>query len=86
MFTPHTVSLVADGADSVAAADVDGDGYLDILSASRNDNKVAWYENDGAALPTFTLRTVSTSAVEAVSVAAADLIQSRLCGRSRPKL
>ena len=32
---------------SVYAADIDGDGDMDILSASRDDNKIAWYENDG---------------------------------------
>jgi hypothetical protein len=29
----------------VFAADVDGDGDLDVLSASLHDNKIAWYEN-----------------------------------------
>ena len=31
--------------DSVFAADVDSDGDIDILSASREDDKVAWYPN-----------------------------------------
>lgn len=35
--------------EAVLAADVDGDGDSDILSASRYDKKIAWYENlDGA--------------------------------------
>ena len=34
-------------ARSVFAADVDGDGDLDVLSASLGDDKIAWYENDG---------------------------------------
>ena len=29
------------------AADLDGDGDLDVLSASSDDDKIAWYENDG---------------------------------------
>ena len=33
---------------SVFAADVDGDGDLDVLSASVDDDKIAWYENDGS--------------------------------------
>jgi len=29
----------------IHAADLDGDGDMDVLSASRNDGKIAWYEN-----------------------------------------
>ena len=32
-------------ANSVYAVDVDGDGDMDVLSASSDDNKIAWYEN-----------------------------------------
>ena len=49
----------ADFAVSVFAADVDGDGDLDVLSASANDDKIAWYENDGS--QNFTQRTISTA-------------------------
>ncbi|MGD8778049.1 MAG: FG-GAP-like repeat-containing protein [Ignavibacteria bacterium] len=35
----------AGGATSVHAADMDGDGDIDILSTSEYDHKVAWYEN-----------------------------------------
>ena len=44
----RTITTAADGARSVFAADVDGDGDLDVLSASLNDDKIAWYENDRA--------------------------------------
>ncbi len=53
------------------AADVDGDGDLDVLCASRNDDKIAWYENDGS--QNFTTHTISTTAIGAVSVFAADV-------------
>ena len=33
------------GAMAVYTADLDGDGDVDVLSASLGDNKVAWYEN-----------------------------------------
>ncbi|WP_052752837.1 T9SS type A sorting domain-containing protein [Kordia zhangzhouensis] len=39
------ISTNADYANSVYAADVDGDGFIDVLSASPNDDKIAWYKN-----------------------------------------
>ncbi|MFK7895178.1 MAG: FG-GAP-like repeat-containing protein [Myxococcota bacterium] len=39
------VSDTVNFVESVVAADVDGDGDLDVLSASVVDNKTAWYEN-----------------------------------------
>ena len=71
-FTPRTISTSADGAHSVYATDIDSDGDMDVLSASYSDDKIAWYENDGAADPSFTARTISTSADGASSVYAAD--------------
>ena len=32
---------------------MDGDGDLDIVSASTGDDTIAWYENDGAANPSW---------------------------------
>ena len=32
---------------SVFAVDLDGDGDADVLSASRWDDKIEWYENEG---------------------------------------
>ncbi len=34
--------------ESVYAQDLDGDGDMDVLSASHIDDKIAWYENDGS--------------------------------------
>lgn len=42
------ISTNAEGAWGVYAADIDGDGDVDVLSASSDDNKVAWYKNDGS--------------------------------------
>ncbi|MAL60663.1 MAG: hypothetical protein CMC14_11500 [Flavobacteriaceae bacterium] len=60
-------------ARSVFAADVDGDNDIDVLSASENDNKVAWYENlDG--LGTFgSQKVITNTLVAAVDVFAVDL-------------
>ena len=30
----------------IYAADLDGDGDLDVLSASANDDTIAWYQNE----------------------------------------
>jgi hypothetical protein len=40
------ITTDAAAATSVYAADLDGDGDLDVLSASHKDDKIAWYEND----------------------------------------
>ena len=37
------------------AADVDGDGDMDVLSASLYDDKIAWYENGGPSPPVIDL-------------------------------
>ena len=39
------LTINANGAISIYASDIDGDGDEDILSASSSDNKIAWYEN-----------------------------------------
>lgn len=69
--TAKAISGVADGASSVFAADVDGDGDMDVLSASSNDDKIAWYENDGS--QRFALRTITTGANGAECVFAVDM-------------
>ena len=67
----NIIAASADGARSVFAIDLDGDDDVDVLSASSNDNVVAWYENDGA--QSFTKRVISTSADGVFSVYAIDL-------------
>jgi len=70
-FTTHTITTSADEAHSVYAVDLDGDGDVDVLSASGDDSKIAWYENDGS--ESFTAHTITTSANDAQSVYAVDL-------------
>ncbi len=72
-FTEHVISTTAADALSVFATDVDGDGDIDVLSASESDDKIAWYENDGGSPPTFTERVISTTADGAGSVFAIDV-------------
>ena len=65
------ITTSANGACSVFASDVDGDGDMDALSASPEDYKIAWYENNG--WWSFTAHTITTSANGARSVFAADV-------------
>ena len=66
------ISTAVDWVQSVYATDLDGDGDLDVLSASYNDDKIAWYPNSGAG--TFgSQQVISSNANGAYSVYAADL-------------
>ncbi len=42
-WTAYNITTAANGARSVFATDLDADGRIDVLSASRTDDKVAWY-------------------------------------------
>jgi len=59
-FTEHVITTSAAWARVVYAADVDGDGDMDVLSASYNDDTIAWYENDGS--ESFTKHVITTQA------------------------
>jgi len=65
------ITTSAHGAQSVYVADLEGDGDLDILSASWDD-KIAWYENDGSGQFGFQ-QVITYLADGASSVYAADL-------------
>ena len=68
--------VITDGADGVRdifAIDLDGDLDIDILSASANNDTIAWYENDGAKPPSFAEHIIVTNANLAQSVFAIDL-------------
>ena len=66
------ITTIANGARGVYAEDLDGDGDMDVLSASRGDDKIAWYENDGDG--NFgSQQIITTNANYALSVYATDL-------------
>ena len=68
----QVITNVADAAKSVYAADLDGDGDADVLSASQLDGKIAWHETLGGGA--FGVQQViTTTAGGALSVHATDL-------------
>ena len=69
----HAVSTAVAFAMKAYAADLDGDTDVDLLSASFDDDKIAWYESDGGSPPSFTARVITTGAWGARTVHAADV-------------
>ncbi len=67
------VTTLADGARCAFVADVDGDGDLDVLSASSNDDKIAWYQNTNGLGAFGVQQVISTAADYPLSVFAADV-------------
>ena len=69
----HEISTAADYANSVFATDLDGDGDVDALSASRDDNTIAWYENLDGSGGSWSYHEIYTAADGASSVFGIDL-------------
>lgn len=69
----QVISTEARGARSVYVADVDGDGDTDVLSASANDDTIAWYENIDSRGAFGPQKIISTAADGAALVVTADL-------------
>ena len=72
-FSTYVITTSAYSARSVFAIDVDGDGDVDVLSASNSDDTVAWYENIDGFGRSFTTHVITTSADYAASVFAIDM-------------
>jgi hypothetical protein len=72
-FTTHSViNSHINAPYSVYSADLDNDGDMDIVSGSANDNKVAWYANNGN--NTFSAqKIITTNAINLRDVYIADL-------------
>ena len=71
--TQQIITTDTTGALSVYVTDIDGDGDMDVLSASSGDNKIAWYENTDSLGNFGTQQIISTEAATAFSVYATDV-------------
>jgi len=69
----QTVAAGFRGANSVYAADVDGDGDLDILGAANSDYDICWWENAAGNGTLWTKHTVDANFLGVYSVYAADM-------------
>ena len=74
---PQVITAGADLASCVYATDLDGDGDADVLSSSKKDDTIAWYENLGTSGGSFLgfgpQQVITTGADWAACVFAADL-------------
>jgi len=66
------ISDYAGYVNSVYAVDLDGDGDIDVLSASNNEDEIAWYENDGEENFS-TAKKIANKTTRAHFISAADL-------------
>jgi hypothetical protein len=69
----QVITTSANGSASVFSTDLDGDGDQDVLSASWDDNKIAWYENTDGLGSFGEQQIITTSAFVATSVFSADI-------------
>jgi len=72
-WTEHTVDGTFDGAMSVHAADIDGDGDIDVLGAAKSADDITWWENTNGSGTAWTEHTVDSDFDHANSVYAADV-------------
>ena len=60
-FTAADIISNLAGASAVSAADMDGDGDIDIIAADEGGDAIHWLENDGNANPSFTIKPAYTT-------------------------
>jgi hypothetical protein len=69
----QTIDATGSSAESVFAVDVDGDGDVDVFSASGLSDRVAWHENLDGLGGAWSTRNITTEAIGVRAVYGADL-------------
>jgi hypothetical protein len=72
-WTEYTVDGAFDYAQSVYSADINGDGYMDVLGAAFDANDITWWENVDGSGTSWTKNTVDDAFNGASSVYSADI-------------
>lgn len=72
-WTEVTIDAEFDGASAVFAADIDGDGDLDVLGAAQSGDQIAWWENTAGDGSAWTEGSIDNAFDGAMSVYAADV-------------
>ena len=72
-FAPHSISQDSKNANMVHAADMDGDGDMDIITSSGSQNILSWYENLDGKGAFATKRIITEQAETPYSLYAADI-------------
>lgn len=73
VFTKNIISTTATGAQWVRVGDLNGDGFLDVVSASAGNNKISVYMNNGDANPDFSETILTTDAISARGIEIGDI-------------
>lgn len=72
-FAKNTVDNGFRKAEAIKIGDLDGDGDLDIVVGSNDQDDIAWYENNGAANPTFSKNFADENALGVGQIELADI-------------
>ena len=72
-FVEHILSNTATGVHAIVTGDADHDGDMDVFAALESGERVMWYENNGARVPSFQEHTIATNFRIAHSISVSDL-------------